>query len=76
MGERSFILIRIVVEIAKGGRSNNRDRREPQRDGRRSDYRIIITGLSPSTTWQELKDQFRKAGDVQYSNMERNGDGS
>ena len=38
--------------------------------------RITILGLPPRTTWQDMKDMFRKAGEVKYTNMERNGDGT
>ncbi|CAJ0577175.1 unnamed protein product, partial [Mesorhabditis spiculigera] len=55
----------------------------PMRDGgssrgapppRRSGYRVKITGLPPTGSWQDLKDHMREAGDVCYADA--NGDGS
>lgn len=31
----------------------------PGRDLRRSEFRVIISGLPPSASWQDLKDFFR-----------------
>ncbi|KAL0794706.1 hypothetical protein Bca101_066083 [Brassica carinata] len=67
---------RLRVEIAHGGRrgSSSVDRyyssgsRAPSR---RSDYRVLVTGLPPSASWQDLKDHMRKAGDVCFSEVFR-----
>jgi RNA recognition motif-containing protein len=32
-------------------------------------------GLPDRVSWQDLKDLMRKAGEVQYTNVDRNGDG-
>uniref|UniRef100_A0A0N5AVR9 Splicing factor, arginine/serine-rich 1 n=1 Tax=Syphacia muris TaxID=451379 RepID=A0A0N5AVR9_9BILA len=42
---------------------------------RRTNYRVIITGLPPSGSWQDLKDHMREAGDVCYSDVTRDGTG-
>ena len=77
-------MIRIVVEIAKGGSRDrgDRDRRDDRRDDRRRrspvrkmDHRIQVIGLPSQTTWQDLKDLMRKVGEVQYTNVLRSGDG-
>jgi arginine/serine-rich splicing factor 1/9 len=36
---------------------------------RRSDYRIIISGLPPTGSWQDLKDHMREAGQVCYADV-------
>ncbi|KAK8520220.1 hypothetical protein V6N13_031317 [Hibiscus sabdariffa] len=38
---------------------------------RRSDYRVLVTGLPSSASWQDLKDHMRKAGDVCFSQVFR-----
>lgn len=71
---------RLRVELAHGGRgsSSSVDRysRHSGRSGsrgvsRRSDYRVLVTGLPPSASWQDLKDHMRKAGDVCFSQVFR-----
>lgn len=42
---------------------------------RRSDFRVIVTGLPPSGSWQDLKDHMREAGDICYTDVQRTGDG-
>uniref|UniRef100_A0A8C6TL92 Serine and arginine rich splicing factor 9 n=1 Tax=Neogobius melanostomus TaxID=47308 RepID=A0A8C6TL92_9GOBI len=42
---------------------------------RRSDFRVMVTGLPPSGSWQDLKDHMREAGDICYTDVEGNGDG-
>lgn len=77
---------RLRVEFAKGSRDSMRppsrvdDRGRGGRGGgggggRRSEYRVIITGLPRSASWQDLKDHMRKAGDVIYADVDHNGDG-
>ena len=34
---------------------------------RRSDYRVLVTGLPKTASWQDLKDHMRKAGDVTFA---------
>ncbi|KAL6505024.1 hypothetical protein OROGR_024841 [Orobanche gracilis] len=64
------------VELAHGGRghSSSTDRSSAARGprggvSRRSDYRVIITGLPHSASWQDLKDHMRRAGDVCFSQV-------
>jgi len=61
-----------------GGRdSDRRDRRRssPRRSGNppgaRTNYRVIVENLSSRTSWQDLKDYFRKAGDVTYTSAHK-----
>ncbi|XP_053436452.1 serine/arginine-rich splicing factor 1-like [Nycticebus coucang] len=42
---------------------------------RRSEHRVIVTGLPPSGSWQDLKDHMREAGDVCYADVYRDGTG-
>lgn len=45
--------------------------------GARTGYRLIVENLSSSTSWQDLKDYMRQAGEVMYTNthQNRNGEG-
>jgi splicing factor, arginine/serine-rich 1 len=67
---------RLRVEFSKGGK-NDRDR--PARGGpggkRRSDWRVLVTNLPRSTSWQDLKDFMRKGGDVIYADVNPHGEG-
>lgn len=42
---------------------------------RRSDYRVLISGLPKSGSWQDLKDHMREAGDVCYADVYKDGTG-
>ncbi|CAH9081308.1 unnamed protein product [Cuscuta europaea] len=76
---------RLRVELAHGGRgqSSTNDRHSNYKSGRgpqggvsrRSDYRVMITGLPKSASWQDLKDHMRRAGDVCFSQVFREGSG-
>jgi hypothetical protein len=50
-------------------------RRAAPRDLRRSEHRVIISGLPTSASWQDLKDFFRQAGDVIFTDVDRHGGG-
>uniref|UniRef100_A0A1D1XU81 Pre-mRNA-splicing factor SF2 n=1 Tax=Anthurium amnicola TaxID=1678845 RepID=A0A1D1XU81_9ARAE len=77
---------RLRVELAHGGRgySSSADRYSSYsgstggRGGvsRRSDYRVLVTGLPSSASWQDLKDHMRRAGDVCFSQVFRDGNGT
>ncbi|XP_026476849.1 serine/arginine-rich splicing factor 1A-like [Ctenocephalides felis] len=82
---------RLRVEFPRGGgpggfrgRSGNNDRgsgsRHEGRGGRgpparRSQFRVLVTGLPPSGSWQDLKDHMREAGDVCYADSFKDGTG-
>uniref|UniRef100_A0A2A4K8P2 RRM domain-containing protein n=1 Tax=Heliothis virescens TaxID=7102 RepID=A0A2A4K8P2_HELVI len=42
---------------------------------RRSEYRVLVTGLPPSGSWQDLKDHMREAGDVCFADTFKDGTG-
>ncbi|XP_071699807.1 serine/arginine-rich-splicing factor SR34-like [Rutidosis leptorrhynchoides] len=78
---------RLRVELAHGGRGNSSftDRYSSHNSGRggrgggvsrRSDYRVMVTGLPSSASWQDLKDHMRRAGDVCFSQVFREGRGT
>ncbi|KAL4370456.1 hypothetical protein AHAS_Ahas06G0067600 [Arachis hypogaea] len=76
---------RLRVEPAHGGRghSSSRDRYSSHSNGRggrgvsrRSEYRVLVTGLPSSASWQDLKDHMRKAGDVCFSQVFHDGRGT
>ncbi|KAA8549162.1 hypothetical protein F0562_000846 [Nyssa sinensis] len=76
---------RLRVELAHGGRghSSSIDRYSSYSSGRggrggvsrRSEYRVLVTGLPQSASWQDLKDHMRRAGDVCFSQVFRDGSG-
>lgn len=62
------------VEIPFASRGSNRssnNRGQP----RRADFRVIIKGLPPTGSWQDLKDHMREAGDCVYADVFRDGTG-
>lgn len=67
----------IQVELAHGGTGPSFDRlRSYSSSGRReaarhSNYRVMVTGLPSSASWQDLKDHMRRAGDVCFSDVYR-----
>ncbi|CAK9136262.1 unnamed protein product [Ilex paraguariensis] len=82
---------RLRVELAHGGRghSSSIDRFSNHNSGRgrggggggggvsrRSEYRVLVTGLPSSASWQDLKDHMRRAGDVCFSQVFREGSGT
>ncbi|GMY21751.1 serine/arginine-rich splicing factor SR30-like isoform X3 [Fagus crenata] len=70
---------RLRVELAHGGRGNSSSDRYSSYSGsgssraapKHSDYRVLITGLPSSASWQDLKDHMRQAGDVLFSQVFR-----
>ncbi|XP_043715785.1 serine/arginine-rich splicing factor SR34A-like isoform X2 [Telopea speciosissima] len=77
---------RLRVELAHGGRGqlSSIDRRGGNGGGggrlggvsRRSEYRVVVRGLPSSASWQDLKDHMRKAGEVCFAQVFRDGDGT
>jgi len=51
------------------GRNNRGGRGNPP--GRKTEYRIIVENLSSRTSWQDLKDYFRAAGEITYTNAHK-----
>eukprot|EP00617_Octactis_speculum_P023920 CAMPEP_0185766048 /NCGR_PEP_ID=MMETSP1174-20130828/34896_1 /TAXON_ID=35687 /ORGANISM="Dictyocha speculum, Strain CCMP1381" /LENGTH=138 /DNA_ID=CAMNT_0028449535 /DNA_START=36 /DNA_END=449 /DNA_ORIENTATION=+ len=64
---------RLRVEIVRGRRGPSRGPagRPGGGAGEHSDFRVIVTGLPHSASWQDLKDHFRQAGDVVYTDVDR-----
>lgn len=52
--------------------SSSRGRGPP---ARRSQYRVLVSGLPPSGSWQDLKDHMREAGDVCFADVYKDGTG-
>jgi len=61
-----------VPGAARGGSNRGRGRGPP---ARRSQYRVLVTGLPPTGSWQDLKDHMREAGDVCYADVYKDGSG-
>merc|ERR1712098_839242 len=68
---------RLRVEFPKGGGGSFRGGRSAGRGppARRSQYRVKVTGLPPTGSWQDLKDHMREAGDVCYTDVFKDGSG-
>ncbi|KAA1469383.1 hypothetical protein DENSPDRAFT_601245 [Dentipellis sp. KUC8613] len=71
---KNFMGSSIVVEFAK----ESRPRREPYddrygapRSRRPPGIRIIVSGISRDTSWQDLKDFGREAGSVSFADIDR-----
>ncbi|RHY26487.1 hypothetical protein DYB32_007566 [Aphanomyces invadans] len=69
------------VEITKRGPRGEDPRDLEREDERRrrqhgTSYRISVSGLSSDTSWQDLKDFLREAGDVAHSEVDRRGYGT
>merc|ERR1712111_277446 len=39
--------------------------------GRKTEYRLIVENMSSKTSWQDLKDYFRAAGEITYTNAHK-----
>lgn len=77
---KEFMGSSIVVEFAKEARRRDpRDdeRGPPPRARRPPGFRVIVSGLSRDTSWQDLKDFGREAGSVSFADIDRDypGDG-
>ncbi|CAI0453275.1 unnamed protein product [Linum tenue] len=77
---------RLRVELAHGGRGPSSSDRRSGGDGYGGGGgrggggggggRVIVRGLPSSASWQDLKDHMRKAGDVCFAEVSRDGDGT
>lgn len=79
---------RLRVEFPRGGgpgsyrssrgnseRGGGRDRGNRGPPARRSQFRVMVTGLPASGSWQDLKDHMREAGDVCFADVYKDGTG-
>lgn len=57
-----------------GYRGQRGDRRGAP-PGPRTGNRLLVENISSRTSWQDLKDYFRTAGEITYTNVDRSGDG-
>jgi len=58
-----------------GGGGRGGDGRGRGAPARRSQYRVMVSGLPPSGSWQDLKDHMREAGDVCFADVYKDGSG-
>ncbi|KAG9081534.1 hypothetical protein FS749_007596 [Ceratobasidium sp. UAMH 11750] len=70
---KTFLGQNIIVEFAKENRrrDNHEDRGPPPRSRRPAGFRVIVSGLSRDTSWQDLKDFAREAGSVSFADVDR-----
>ncbi|KAK6636413.1 Serine/arginine-rich splicing factor 1 [Polyplax serrata] len=61
----------------RSGGSSGGDRGGGRRGppARRSQFRVLVSGLPPSGSWQDLKDHMREAGDVCFADVFKDGTG-
>ncbi|XP_013413990.1 serine/arginine-rich splicing factor 1B [Lingula anatina] len=59
----------------RGGGGGGRGARRGGPPSRRSDYRVLVSGLPSTGSWQDLKDHMREAGDVCYADVFKDGTG-
>lgn len=43
--------------------------------GRRKGYEVVVSGLPPSGSWQDLKDHCRSIGEIIFADVDRRGGG-
>lgn len=63
------------VEFPRGTGPGRRGRGRGGPPSRRSEYRVLVSGLPPTGSWQDLKDHMREAGDVCYADVYKDGTG-
>ncbi|KIK58194.1 hypothetical protein GYMLUDRAFT_171325 [Collybiopsis luxurians FD-317 M1] len=72
---KTFMGANIVVEFAKEGRTRREPYEERHGAGARArrppGIRIIVSGLSRDTSWQDLKDFGRDSGNVSFADIDR-----
>ncbi|CCM04711.1 uncharacterized protein FIBRA_06898 [Fibroporia radiculosa] len=74
---KAFMGANIVVEFAKESRPR-REVFEPERAPRARrppGFRLVVSGISRDTSWQDLKDFGREAGSVSYADIDRDAAG-
>lgn len=63
----------------RGNRGNDRSRGEGRGNRgpvtKRSQFRVLVSGLPASGSWQDLKDHMREAGDVCFADTYKDGTG-
>ncbi|CAL1705713.1 unnamed protein product [Somion occarium] len=76
---KAFMGTNIVVEFAKESRPRrDRDVYEADRAPRARrppGFRLVVSGISRDTSWQDLKDFGREAGSVSYADIDRDNAG-
>lgn len=60
---------------SRGGRGYGGGGRGRGPPPRRSDFRVLVSGLPPTGSWQDLKDHMREAGDVLFTDVFKDGTG-
>ncbi|EFH51175.1 hypothetical protein ARALYDRAFT_327556 [Arabidopsis lyrata subsp. lyrata] len=60
----------------RGGRDGGDGGVRGRGPSRRSEYRVVVSGLPSSASWQDLKDHMRKGGEVCFSQVFRDGRGT
>uniref|UniRef100_A0A1J3JYS8 Serine/arginine-rich-splicing factor SR34 n=1 Tax=Noccaea caerulescens TaxID=107243 RepID=A0A1J3JYS8_NOCCA len=61
---------------SRGGRDSGDGGGRGRGPSRRSEFRVVVSGLPSSASWQDLKDHMRKGGEVCFSQVFRDGRGT
>lgn len=64
---------KLRVELARGGRRTGAAPSGSRGPPRHSEWRVLVSGLPAGTSWQDLKDHMRQAGNVGFSEVTRDG---
>jgi len=77
---KTFMGTSIVVEFAKEARrreprDDDRGYGPPVRSRRPPGFRVIVSGISRDTSWQDLKDFGREGGSVSFADIDRDNPG-
>lgn len=86
VNDKNFLPLRykLRVEFPRGGggpsfrggdRGRNSDKKSNRPTARRSNYRVCVSGLPSTGSWQDLKDHMREAGDVCFADVYKDGTG-
>lgn len=59
----------------RGGDRGRSDKKSSRPTARRSNYRVVVSGLPNTGSWQDLKDHMREAGDVCFADVYKDGTG-
>jgi len=72
--EWSFLVVQLMVAVVVGIHSEVGDgygRKFHPKGG----HHLLVSGLLPTGSWQDVKDHFREAGDVVYADVYKDGTG-
>ena len=82
--EMEGLKLRVELSVSKGPKALREDRDGRDGGGRdggggrgggRTNFRVIVSGMPPQVSWQDLKDFCRQVGEVTYTDVDKMGGG-